>query len=287
MKIIISDGKQVDINPIPIKINIVSSVQEKIAVQVRRLETPLGKQSKLGKQSVEKLIDLRQLVSRLTGTLHPKRTLKSFRQTPKRPPKTLEIKITIPAIPKFLTYRELKKSALALPRRTQIISLVGIILIAGLIIYGTVHTVHTKSATNTVTTSSGKTTKLVQGSPNFSTILPAGKSISGLGGWTRVSPPGRNPVFAYVDKIGKVSVAVSEQPLPANFVADPSHQIAQLAQGFNATEKITAGGTQVYIGTSANGPQSVILAKDSLLILIKSTSSIANNQWAAYINSLQ
>lgn len=128
---------------------------------------------------------------------------------------------------------------------------------------------------------------LQRGNPPFSTILPAGKTSASLGGWARVSPPDRDPVYAYVDQINNIQINVSEQPLPANFKNNTTAKIAQLAEGFNATDKITASDITVYIGTSAKGPQSVIFTEHNLLILIKSTSMLSNNQWIAYISSLE
>ena len=102
-----------------------------------------------------------------------------------------------------------------------------------------------------------------------------------------MSPPDRNPVFAYVDKIGTVPVNVSQQPLPDGFEVGSDDQVEQLAAGYKANEKITVGNSVVHIGTSAKGPQSVIFAKGNLLVLIKSTTRIDNNNWAQYVNSLR
>ena len=129
--------------------------------------------------------------------------------------------------------------------------------------------------------------QLEKGNPPYDTILPKGKNIEELGGWTRISPPDRDPVYTYTDKIGYISLNVSEQPLPKDFQSDPDKQVENLARDFNATGKITVSRTVVYIGTTEGGPQSVIFHKDGLLVLIKSTGLLDNNQWAKYINSLQ
>lgn len=143
-----------------------------------------------------------------------------------------------------------------------------------------------KSVKGTQTT--GGSAKLSRNeTPKFTTILPAGKTISDFGGWTRVSPPDSDPVFAYVDKIGNAPINVSQQPLPEEFKEDTAHSISQLSHDFRAEEKLTVGDTTAYIGTSAKGPQSVIFAKNDLLILIKSAVKIDNDQWTVYINSLQ
>lgn len=122
--------------------------------------------------------------------------------------------------------------------------------------------------------------------PDFHTVLPGTKSINELGGWERISPPEKDPVFAYVDTIGDVPVSISQQPLPASFRNDVNGQVAELAKKFNATTKINAGGTTVYVGTSAKGPQSAILTKNDVLILIKSQSKIDDAAWAEYVKSL-
>ena len=128
---------------------------------------------------------------------------------------------------------------------------------------------------------------LTKGMPNYSTVLPAGKTISELGGWTRVSPSDSDEVYTFIDTINGVTVRVSEQPLPDNLKTDTANQIENMANNINATSKITVGNIIAYIGTSANGPQSVIFAKNDILILITSTTVISNDHWANYINSLQ
>ena len=128
--------------------------------------------------------------------------------------------------------------------------------------------------------------QLSKGTPKFATLLPAGKSINELGGWTKVSPPNRDPVYAYTDKVGSAKLAVSEQPLPEKLKTDTKAQIAKVAQNLNAYDKISGGKTLAYIGTSENG-QSIILSKNNLLVLIRSSSFLTNSQWAVYINSLK
>lgn len=122
--------------------------------------------------------------------------------------------------------------------------------------------------------------------PSFQTVLPSGQSITSLGGWHRVTPPGQDPVFAYSDTIDSVPVSVSEQPLPDAFKRDVPSAVADLAKQYNATVKLKADDTVVYVGTSAKGPQSTILTKHNLLILIKSKSQIDNSSWTDYVSSL-
>ena len=51
---------------------------------------------------------------------------------------------------------------------------------------------------------------LEKGTPSYDTLLPENKSIDQLGGWTRISPPDRNPVYAYTDQIGSTKIIVSQ-----------------------------------------------------------------------------
>jgi hypothetical protein len=122
--------------------------------------------------------------------------------------------------------------------------------------------------------------------PEYQTVLPGTKPISELGGWRRISPPQKDPVFAYADTIGDIPISISQQPLPASFQSDVGGQVAEMAKKFNATTKIDASGTKVYIGTSVKGPQSAILTKNGLLILIKSQSKVDDAAWAEYVKSL-
>ena len=136
-------------------------------------------------------------------------------------------------------------------------------------------------------TTEQKSGTLPKETPSYRTILPGGVSIETLGGWARVSPPGRESVFAYADKIGKVSITVSEQPTPSSFKTDPAKSVEDLAKSYSATRFVTAGNTKVYIGSSAGGPQSVIFLKSDLLVLIKSSAEIADNVWISYVEMMR
>ena len=122
--------------------------------------------------------------------------------------------------------------------------------------------------------------------PTFQTILPSGKSISSLGGWHRVSPPGNDPVFAYTDKLAGVPIIVSEQQIPKSFDGKVSQKVADVAKSYSADDKLTVDGTIVYVGYSLKGPQSVIFTKKNLLILIRSDALISNTAWGTYVASL-
>lgn len=122
--------------------------------------------------------------------------------------------------------------------------------------------------------------------PDFTALLPSGKSIASLGGWQRVSPPENEPVYVYTDKINGVPINVSQQSLPESFKTNVDQQVAEQAKQFGATTVIDDEGLKFYIGTSAKGPQSVVTAKNGVLILIMSQSKVENAAWTDYVKAL-
>lgn len=128
---------------------------------------------------------------------------------------------------------------------------------------------------------------LTKGNPEYDTLTPDAEPIDKLGGWTKISPPSSAPVYAYADSIGKITITVSQQPLPKQLKEETMSKIEDLARSYNATRYINAQDTRVYIGTSRKGPQSLLFAKRDLLILIKSAAPINDSKWIAYVNSLR
>lgn len=201
---------------------------------------------------------------------------------------TIEVKLTVPKI--GWLEKLVKKTARRLRKKRLLVGTVVIVIIALVIIAvfvipkATQQTAGTPdTAQQVVVSEQDRTAK----TPFYETLLPVGKSIEQLGGWTRVSPPDRNAVFAFMDYIGQDRIVVSQQPLPEDFKEDTESQVEQLAKGYKATEKITVTGMTVHIAKSAKGPQSVVFAKKGLLVLIRSSVTISNDQWISYIDSLQ
>lgn len=194
--------------------------------------------------------------------------------------KRREIILVLPPLPKIKIPQKLKTSLNTRRRRVVASIILSVIFVAAMSWYFLFERNHaTKYIPNVKVT-------LVKGTPNYATILPIGKSSSDLGGWTRVSPPTSNPVYAYVDKIGTIQVNVSEQPLPDAFKNNVESEIQQVAQAQGATEKITLGAITIHIGTYDKNTQRAIFSKNNLLILITSNNMLSNNQWAAYVTSL-
>jgi hypothetical protein len=219
---------------------------------------------------------------------------------PSRTPETklVEIKISLPStinMPKVrLPKPTMPASVKALPGRIPKRAVVAgaSVVVCALMVYGgyhwySGHQAHNKQVAKSNSSATHGALGATTEQPQYATVLPSGKTIESLGGWHRVSPTGRAPVFAFADSIDGVSISVSEQPLPANFKDDPAGQVAKLAQSFAANDKVMAGHTAAYIGTSIKGPQSVITTQGNLLILIRSDSKISDPHWVNYITNLQ
>ena len=205
--------------------------------------------------------------------------------------KTIDININFGSLPKLPPIHKSTKIQAVIGKvrgfswtRRRVIAAAAIVLVVS----GSLVAVRLQQGmTSNKTASTARKTSGAAQSPTYTTLLPGGKTIDSLGGWHRVSPPDRDPVFAYVDKVGGVQVNVSQQPLPDNFKSDTSKNVAELAKSFNATEKVEVGNTTLYVGTSSKGPQSAIFAKDDTLILMKSQAKISNDAWTAYVESLK
>lgn len=204
---------------------------------------------------------------------------------PTAPPdsKTIDININFGSLPKIKRAAVVAKAREIFKKHKKIIAS-GSVIAIGVLLYVLVWPTASQyiESGNQVTGGTDPAAK----APDYLTVLPKDKSISNLGGWKRVSPSESNPVFAYADKVDDVTISVSQQPLPEAFKTDISGNIADLAKQFSATEKIDANGTDVYIGTSAKGPQSVIFSKNGLLVLIKSQQKAESKSWKAYVESL-
>lgn len=200
--------------------------------------------------------------------------------------KTIEIRLHLPRFKRLPVIGAVARRLRRTSRKQRIIMFVAVLLV-GAVIFFTSQRLQRSEQTATATTPSNPLEQLQKGTPDYPTLLPEGKSAEDLGGWTRISPPERDPVYAYVDTIASVPVSVSQQPLPSTFKADPDAKVRDLALAQGADKTISAGTKKIYIGTSKNGPQSVIFNTDTLLVLIKSSSVVPDEEWKKYVESLR
>lgn len=152
-----------------------------------------------------------------------------------------------------------------------------VLLIGGFVYNRLIHTSPHKPASKSYTSS-----KLEKGTPNFTTLLPAGKTIEDFGGWTRTGPPTASPVYGYADKIGDIAITVNEQPVPDSL--KKAGEIEKLTEAYS--HKVAVEGVNIYIGTSAKGPDRAIVIKNNLLIIITADGHPTDQEWADYVGSL-
>lgn len=264
---------------------------EKVTVRALGIKRPVRPATKTTDLQKVRLTGQRDLSGQYMSTRFPvvsqpqPRTV-TVRPAPRYTVRTYHFTLAWPTLP---TPAELWQGLRRLRRRTWL--RVGIITlaVAALVIVAQLFGSHSPASTaKTPAGADYKRPQLHYGTPNFTTLLPAGKTIQQLGGWVRISPPDKDPVYTYVDTVGNVHINVSEQPLPDNLKSDTANKVAQLAQSSNATDKfVAAGNTPVYVASGGTGEQSVIFTKNQLLVLIKSNKPLTNNDWSAYISSLR
>lgn len=274
----------------------VFSAWAKQTIKLSPVEKKLEEQKAKAKQKHRRLNAVKENIkwamqADLDEPVAPRRQVPPSSQTPqpssqKPESKTIDININFGSLPKFPSLRKhfpskatvqswLKQHVFT--RKGLWVALGCALLVAGY--FGVLAILNHMDASRK--TGSGDQ------SPTYETVLPSGKSIDDLGGWKRVSPPDRDPVFAYSDKIENTAISVSQQPLPEPFKNDTDKKVAELAESFGAATKIEANGITAHIGTSAKGPQSTIIAKDGTLILIKSQATLSQDAWKTYIQTLK
>lgn len=179
--------------------------------------------------------------------------------------KKLSLPQKLPTLPRNLTYKQLAISMSAL----LVIALMGAI---------TLHIRHNRMK-NPETTG---VLSAADQKPNFDTLTPGQSTKASSQKYDSVKK-----VASFTDVIGGVDITISQQPLPDALKKDTDAQVKKLAEGFSANEVLSTANPTAYLGTSVKGPQTVIFAKNNLLVFIQSTKKIDNHDWAEYITNLQ
>ncbi len=188
--------------------------------------------------------------------------------------------------------KKTKQAALAHPAKFLAGSLLGFVLVTLVALQVTRQKHYSPAASQPVAKSSQ--TAGTNGSriptnqtPEFSVLLPEGKTAKDVGGFAKVSPTGAPSAYAYKDDIYGVSILVTQQQLAESFKTETSKQVEKLAIGFNATQSIKTEKAEFFVGTNTSGQQSVITYTKTLLILLKSDNKISNERWQTYIENLK
>lgn len=129
----------------------------------------------------------------------------------------------------------------------------------------------------------GVTTQATQ--PEFPVVLPDG-SKQGLTNENINYDPVKK-VASYKDTLQGIDITVSQQPLPEAFKSDPAVQVEKIAKDFSADKALPTKSTKAFVGTSAQGPQSVVTWKKGVLIFIFANREIKDEEWVSYIDSFQ
>jgi hypothetical protein len=124
-------------------------------------------------------------------------------------------------------------------------------------------------------------------SPEFRALLPTNTTIDDLGGWNKQTTPNGEIYFVFLDRIDGTAIRVSQQELPESMKKDTASSIAALAKSYNANRTLSVNGTKVFIGVNTKGQQSVIFARNSLLVLIVSEQTIPDDSWSNYLTQLR
>lgn len=117
---------------------------------------------------------------------------------------------------------------------------------------------------------------------DLTTYIPSGKTVDSLGGLTKTTKEGSNPLYSFSDKIGNVEITVNQQKIP-----DDSIPVEELLEEMASKDDYSAisvksDGLKLYVKTGANGLQYVFFHKDDTLIMIVSAAVISNDSWIAY-----
>lgn len=199
--------------------------------------------------------------------------------------KNIHINIHFGALPKLPSKSRImaRINQLFSTKRAVVMTCVVIVILISSVVAAT--SMHKQNVAKKAAVATTNTNKILE-NLEYQTVLPDGKSIDALGGWKRVSPPDSTAVYAYTDAIDGIAISVVQQPLPPSFKNDVDGQVSNLAKKSDGYSEFNAGSTKFYLGTSAKGPQSVILTKNGLLIIIKSQNKIDPVSWTKYIKSL-
>ncbi len=121
----------------------------------------------------------------------------------------------------------------------------------------------------------------------FSLFFPASKDAQSFS-VVEVSPPGNEPVYAYIDSFAGAELRVSQQQVPQSFQGNVAAKLKETAENFQATDIIQVDGATVYHGFAETygGVQSLVFIKDDVMIFISSAKKISDDAWAGYVAGL-
>ena len=93
-------------------------------------------------------------------------------------------------------------------------------------------------------------------------------------------------VLAFVSQYNEANLTISQQKVPDNFRDNPS-QLMSVANAFGADESMGTQKGTAYIATDEKtNEQTAIFATDEVLVFVRSTKVLDEEEWKFYINQL-
>jgi hypothetical protein len=124
--------------------------------------------------------------------------------------------------------------------------------------------------------------------PEFDTVLPKGKTAEQLGGFARISPGDKDPVYGFADTYQGYLINITQQKMPSTFKGNEEAKLEEIAKSYQANSIIQIDENRVYHGYAQNAKvQSLIFIKNDLLIFIRSPQKLSDEAWASYIIALE
>lgn len=144
------------------------------------------------------------------------------------------------------------------------------------------------SAVASATSDSPVNRELPVEKPSYKILYPGGDEARYINTVRRKSPDGQPPAYGFNDTVGGIGLNVNQQKLPDSFLADTAGSVDKMAREFQATNSVSIGEDKVYYGWSEkSGVQSIILAKNKLLLLIRAERQLTEQQIVEYIRTLK
>lgn len=200
--------------------------------------------------------------------------------------KRIEIALTLPDTKKLKQKSKAKLSKLS-KRQKIAASIIAVFLVVGFVGIK-VFSGDKPAKTNDQSVLSSNNSKIpLNVTPEFKVLVPADKRMEDLGGFAKVSPPNSAAAYAYVDEVGEARIKLTQQQLPQQFKDKPVTELEKLAKNYNATKLIQINEVAAYVGKSEKGPQTLIFAKDDLLVFAVADQELEEIQWVQYVSGLK
>lgn len=133
----------------------------------------------------------------------------------------------------------------------------------------------------------GANSGIVKESPSFGLLKPIGRKDDQLE-TVRISPPGQEPTYVFIDTLDGQTIRVNQQKVPKSFDYNRAVELERVTKEFQATDFFVVDGNKVYKGLQQKtGVQSLFFIKDDLLVGINSSQVISDDLWTGYIIGLK